>query len=141
MSQNAATVPFTARELDLKDEIARKKIKPGRQVPKLKRGDGFPDRRLRSLTVAAYLRCLHGAIEYAPFDKHRDLRTRAIAKLREPATFRTITQLCDATDWDEGASIGSKYLRVVRHVIKLPNGKDEETTDMLMHYQLLAIVL
>jgi hypothetical protein len=55
--------------------------------------------------------------------------------------FRIITQLCDSTDWDEEASIGSKYLAVMKHVIKLPNNKDVENEDMLYHYQLLAMVL
>lgn len=33
---------------------------------KEKRGDGFLNKPIRILTVAAYLRCLYGAIEYAP---------------------------------------------------------------------------
>ena len=37
--------------------------------------------------------------------------------------FRAITQLCDSTDWDEKANISSKYLRVMRHIIKMPNDK------------------
>ena len=127
----------------MKEEIAGKKIKLGKQCPRQRRPDGFANRKLRSLTVAAYLRCLHGAVEYAPDVKHRALRTLAIEKIKEPAMFRTITQLCDATDWDEEACIGSKYLRVMRHVIKLPNSVDEEATDprRLLHYQLLGIVL
>ena len=55
--------------------------------------------------------------------------------------FRTITQLCDSTDWDENSNIGGKYLRVMRHIISLDRVKDVETTDMLTHYQLLAVVI
>ena len=55
--------------------------------------------------------------------------------------FRGITQLCDATDWDENANIGSKYLRVMRSVIKMPLDKDRQKTDMLVHYELIAIVI
>lgn len=33
---------------------------------KEKRGDGFLNKQIRNLTVAALLRCLYGAIEYAP---------------------------------------------------------------------------
>ena len=55
--------------------------------------------------------------------------------------FRSITQLCDSTNWDESASIGAKYIRVMRNIVKLPPDRGTETTDMLMHYELIAIVL
>ena len=54
--------------------------------------------------------------------------------------FRSITQLCDSTNWDEESGIGAKYLRVMRHIIKLPLDKDQESTDMLLHYELVSIV-
>lgn len=129
------------REQDLKEEIASKKKNVGKLTPKLMRKDGFGNKQLRSLTIAAYLRCLLAAIEYAPSDNNVSLRALAIEKIREPNMFRTITQLCDSTDWDEEASIGSKYLRLMRHIIKLPNQKDIETREKFIHYQLLSIVL
>jgi hypothetical protein len=92
---------------------------------------------IRNLTVAAYLRCLYAAIEYAPTV---DLRLNAIQNIRDPLMFRTITQLCDSTDWDEEAGIGAKYLRVMRHILKLPLDKGAETTDMLMHYEMISSV-
>ena len=101
------------------------------------RGDGFLNLPIRNLTVAAYLRCLYAAIEYAPTI---DLRFNAIQNIKDPLMFRTITQLCDSTNWDESAGIGAKYLRVMRHIIKLPLNKGEETTDMLMHYELISAV-
>lgn len=55
--------------------------------------------------------------------------------------FRTITQLCDSTNWDETCSIGAKYLRVMRHILVLSREKDVETNDMLMHYQIIAVVI
>jgi len=55
--------------------------------------------------------------------------------------FKAITQLCDSTDWDENASIGGKYLRIMRHIIQIPIEKDIEKHDMLFHYDLLAIVI
>ena len=33
---------------------------------KYMREEGFQNVKMRSLTVSAFLRCLHGAIEYAP---------------------------------------------------------------------------
>lgn len=55
--------------------------------------------------------------------------------------FRSITQLCDSTNWDENASIGAKYLRVMRNILKLPPDQGTESMDMLMHYELVAIVI
>ena len=49
--------------------------------------------------------------------------------------------MCDAADWDDTAHIGAKYLRVVRHVIKLPFERDSEDNRMLMHYELIAMVI
>ena len=54
--------------------------------------------------------------------------------------FRSITQLCDSADWDEEAGIGAKYLRVMRNILKLPFEKDNETTDMYLHYELISAV-
>jgi len=35
--------------------------------------------------------------------------------------------MCDSADWDENAYIGAKYLRVMRHAIKLPFDQVNET--------------
>jgi hypothetical protein len=90
------------------------------------------------LTIAAFLRCLYAAIEFSP---NYLLKQNVIQSIRDPMMFRSITQLCDTTNWDENANIGAKYLRVMRSVIKLPLDKDRETTDMIMHYELIAIVI
>ena len=103
-----------------------------------RRGDGFLNRSIRSLSVAAYLRCLYGAIECAPTVA---LKNNAIANIKDPLMFRGITQLCDSANWDESANIGAKYLRVMRHVIKLPLYKDREEPEMLVHYELIAFVI
>ena len=89
----------------------------GKLSLKEQRGDGFLNSGIRSLTIAAFLRCLYAAIEFAP---NYILRQNAIHNIRDPIMFRSITQLCDSTDWDENANIGAKYLRVMRSVIKLP---------------------
>ena len=93
---------------------------------------------IRSLTVAAYLRCLYAAIEYCP---EQSWRETTIEEIRAPLTFRTITQLCDSTNWDENANISAKYLRVMRHIIKLSPNKEHEEPSMLMHYELIGIVI
>ena len=93
------------------------------------RKDGFLNKEIRSLSVAAFLRCLYGAIECAP---SIPLKNKAIACIKEPGMFRGITQLCDTTDWDEQANIGAKYLRVMRHVVRLPLREDREQDDMVI---------
>lgn len=105
---------------------------------KEQRGDGFLNKAIRSMTIAAYLRCLYASVEYAP---NVELRKQAIANIRDPLMFRAITQLCDATNFDEHANIGAKYLRVMRSIVKLPREKETETMDMLMHYEFIAIVI
>jgi len=55
--------------------------------------------------------------------------------------FRSITQLCDSTNWDENANIGAKYIRVMRNILKLPPDQGTESVDNLMHYELIAIVI
>ena len=49
--------------------------------------------------------------------------------------------LCDATDWDDSANIGGKYLRVMRSVIKIPLKKEREDQGVLVLYDLMAIVI
>jgi len=88
---------------------------------KNKRGDGFLNKNIRSLTVAALLRCLYASVEYAP---NMALKIEAINTIRDPVVFRNVTQLCDACNWDENANIGAKYLRVMRHVIRMPIRQD-----------------
>lgn len=98
---------------------------------KEKRGDGFLNRPIRGLTVAAYLRCLYASVEFAPTVP---LRKEARDNIIDPVQFRFITQLCDACNWDETANIGAKYLRLMRYIMKLPLDNDIAEFDHLMHY-------
>lgn len=52
------------------------------------RGDGFLNQQIRSITVAAFLRCLWAAIEFAP---NFALQTEAILDITDPEMFRSIT--------------------------------------------------
>jgi hypothetical protein len=66
-----------------------KKVEGGRDLSiKDKRNDGFLNKSIRTLTVAAFLRCLYGAIEYAPAV---ELKLKAIENIRDPVMFRSIT--------------------------------------------------
>lgn len=84
------------------------------------------------------MRCLWASIEFAP---NYDLHIEAIRDITDPETFRSITQLCDCTDWDEKCHIGAKYLRVMRYVIKLGIDEGFESTSKLMHYEMVSIVI
>lgn len=55
-------------------------------------------------------------------------------------TFRNISMLCDATDWDQEANIIPKYFRLARHILKLPLTADRETAERLDIYELIAAV-
>lgn len=103
-----------------------------------KRDDGFANTRLRSLTVAAMLRCLYASIEYAPT---LELKKQAIQNIQNATVFKEITQLCDACDWDEDVNIGGKFLRVARHCIVIPFDEDYESETKLVFYELISIVL
>mgnify|MGYP006893256053 CR=1 FL=1 len=80
------------------------------------------------ITCAAYLRCLYASIEYAP---SQILKEEAIKNIKDKKVFDSITHLCDACNWDDDANIGSKYLRVMRNIIKMPLEKGEEDPIML----------
>lgn len=73
-----------------KEDLKRdaKDAKLMHNILKEKRNDGFINKELRSLTIAAFLRCLYSAIEYAP---SVDLRRRAIENIKDPLMFRSIT--------------------------------------------------
>jgi hypothetical protein len=62
-----ADIEFRLQE-KLKDEQNKIKNDPngGQLSLKEKRGDGFLNFPIRSMTIAAFLRCLYAAIEYAP---------------------------------------------------------------------------
>ena len=60
--------------------------------------------------------------------------------LSDEATFRNLTQLCDTTGWLE-CNIGAKYLRVMRHIIKVPYSVAIESKEHLPHYEMISSVL
>ena len=60
----------------------------------------------RSLSIAAFLRCLYASIDSAP---HGDYYELAINNLQNQKIFTQITQLCASTGWLT-ANIGTKYL-------------------------------
>ena len=92
---------------------------------------------MRSLCIAAYLRCLHAAIEYAPKPY---LEEAARKELRDDSNFIEVTQLCATTGWFE-ANIGTKYLKVFRNVLKLEYSRGHEKVESLLKYQIFAVVV
>ena len=98
---------------------------------------GVNNLEIRSLCIAAYLRCLFASIEYAPTAK---LRKDAILQLKDIFAFRLITQLCDTTGWLE-AGIGAKYLRIMKHIIKAQLTDNNESFDNIAHYEVMSIAI
>lgn len=102
------------------------------------RNDGFQNVELRKLSVAAMLRCIYASIECAP---SLDLKLMAIQNLSSVKVFRSISQLCDSTDWDQESNIISKYFRLARHVVKLKTVEDRENPGRLELYEILSVVI
>jgi hypothetical protein len=98
---------------------------------------GIKNLKLRSLCVAAFLRCLHAAIEYAP---RADYQRSAIAVLQQDAIFMNITELCSTTGWFQ-CNIGLKYLQVFKYIIKMPFNSGYESKENLKKYQVFAVVI
>lgn len=92
---------------------------------------------MRSLCIAAYLRCLYAAIEYAP---HLEYKNDAIMQLKVDYAIKSLTHLCDTTGWLE-AAIGAKYLRIMNHVIKVPFSQTEEPEGNLEIYSIVSTVI
>ena len=52
--------------------------------------------------------------------------------------FNTITKLCECIDWDEKFGIGSKYMHLMRNVIKMPFSKIKEEIDAIVYYETIS---
>ena len=98
---------------------------------------GVQNVKVRALCIAAYLRCLYASIEYAPTQQ---LKQEAIMCLKDLFVFRNLTQLCDTTGWFE-ANIGAKYLRIMRHIIKVPYTESMESFENQPHYEIMSIAI
>ena len=73
----------------------------------------------RSLSIAAFLRCLYASIDSAP---HGDYYEQAIENLQNEKVFTQLTQLCASTGWLT-ANIGTKYLQVMHYIIRVDSTK------------------
>lgn len=98
---------------------------------------GIQNLEMRSLCIAAFLRCLHASLEYAPDD---EMYQEAIKNLHQDYMFKSVTQLCASTGWFE-ANIGTKYLQVMRYIIRLDYTVRFEKKENVMKYEVLATVI
>ena len=64
----------------------------------------------------------------------------AIENLKSDKVFNQITQLCASTGW-LAANIGSKYLQVMRYIIRVGPNKRLEDQENLLKYEILSIVI
>ena len=98
---------------------------------------GIQNLEMRSLCIAAFLRCLFNSLEYAP---DGDFYQAAIENIHSDILFKSITQLCASTGWFE-AQIGTKYIQVMRYIIRLPRTTRFEKKKNTLKYEVLAIVI
>jgi len=93
---------------------------------------------MRSLCIAAFLRCLYASIDNAPNGEYHDV---AINNLKgSDKVFIMISQLCASTGWIK-ANVGSKYLRVMRYITRVMPTKRLEEEENLIKYEILSIVI
>ena len=52
--------------------------------------------------------------------------------------FNSITKLCECMDWDENFAIGSKYMHLMRNIIKIPYNKNKEEIDSIFYYETIS---
>ena len=92
---------------------------------------------LRSLCVAAFLRCAYASIDSAPNAEYHE---QAIGNLKGEKIFTQLTQLCASTGWLM-ANVGSKYLQVMRYITRVETTKRLENAKNLVKYEILSIVI
>lgn len=68
----------------------------------------------RGYILAAFLRCIFALLEYGSDSSRMD----TISQLKNPTTLKNLTMLCATTGW-KYSTIGAKYLRVVKHIIRI----------------------
>ena len=98
---------------------------------------GIQNDELRSLCVAAFLRCLYASIDCAPDGQYH---LQAVNNLKSDKIFTSITQLCASTGWLT-ANIGSKYLQVMRYITRVNTTKRLEDSKNMIKYEILSIVI
>ena len=98
---------------------------------------GIQNDDLRALSISALMRCLFASIESAPGPGYFD---QALNNIRLDEIFRKITELCSSTGWIV-ANIGTKYLQVMRYVMRMDPTARLEDMKNLLKYEILSIVV
>ena len=92
---------------------------------------------MRALSISAFLRCIHASIESAPAPKYFE---QAIANVRLDDIFRKTTELCSSTGW-LAANIGTKYLQIMRYIVRMDLTARIEDKRNILKYEILSIVV
>lgn len=98
---------------------------------------GIQNDDLRALSISAFLRCIHASIESAPEPKYFE---QALANVRLDEIFRKTTELCASTGW-LAANIGTKYLQIMRYIIRMDLTSRIEDKKNILKYEILSIVV
>lgn len=68
----------------------------------------------RGYVLAAFLRCIIALLEHGSDNSRID----TISQLKNPTILKNLTMLCATTGW-KYSTIGAKYLRVIKHIIRI----------------------
>lgn len=101
------------KEIELGNDPKLQKDKNGYKIqrkPPAEEPYGISNPKLRSLCIAAFLKCVYGYInlEQERYDEFSNIEQKK--KVRE--NMKAITQLCQTSGWIV-ANVGYKYLRVM----------------------------
>ena len=92
--------------------------------------------KLRARILATFMRVLIAVIELGPAETRLD----AVKQLRDMKNFKSLTKLCATTGWKH-STLGAKYLRIVKHIIKIsPINNFCPKEDVIM-YETISIVI
>ena len=80
---------------------------------------------------------MHATFESAPKPKYFD---QAITNIKTDDVFRSITQLCASSGWVKD-NIGTKFLQLVRYVMRLDTTAGREDKKHILKYEILSITI
>lgn len=92
--------------------------------------------KLRARILAAFLRCLIAAIERGPAITRLD----AVLQIKDLKNLKSLTKLCATTGWKH-STLGAKYLRVIKHIIKLSPVSNFRPQEDVIIFETISIAL
>lgn len=91
---------------------------------------------LRAKILATFLRILIAAIELGPANTRID----AVKQLRDMKNLKALTKLCATTGW-KNFTLGAKFLRIIKHIIKISPINNFCPKEDVILYETISIVI